>query len=525
VSGTILFQRIGFNAGGGNGLNAAAPVNAAARSIVVEALSQAGREVLDSTITDGSGAYSLTVPVNTMILVSAKAQMLKADAAPTWNVQVLNNANSDALYTLESSAFDTGATAITGRDLLAATGFSGSTYTGTRAAAPFAILDTIFQSQQLIVAASASTTFPPLDIYWSDQNRTTGMQFCVDTGDIGTSFYVAIAGGDDCSDEVPAGIYLVGAFDGGSGDTDEFDQHVIAHEFGHYVEDKFSRSDSIGGTHGLGDSLDLRVAFGEGWGNAVSAMTLNDPAYRDSFDGISNDFGFNLESEANPAPGWYSETSAGELIWDLFDGANAAEPSDTIAAGFTPIYAAMTGQQRTTTALTSVFSFLHAYNAVSPATGAAVAQLAAAQQITGSDAFGSGESNAGGDASVLPLYRPLLLNQAAQTVCTNAANGDFNKLGFRKFFLLTLTADATVSITAQAVVDSDTPGSEAALDPDILVFRQGVPVVTGEGVGASETIPTQPLSVGTYVIELFDFAAFGDVPSCMSLTVTGGASS
>ena len=30
-------------------------------------------------------------------------------------------------------------------------------------------------------------------------------------------------------------------------DTDEFDQHVIAHEFGHYIEHNFSRADNIGG--------------------------------------------------------------------------------------------------------------------------------------------------------------------------------------------------------------------------------------------------------------------------------------
>jgi hypothetical protein len=32
-------------------------------------------------------------------------------------------------------------------------------------------------------------------------------------------------------------------------DTDEYDDHVL-HEWGHHYEDKFSRSDSIGGEHG-----------------------------------------------------------------------------------------------------------------------------------------------------------------------------------------------------------------------------------------------------------------------------------
>jgi hypothetical protein len=521
VSGTISFQLIGFNAGDGTGLNASSPVTSPARGVVVEALSQASRAVLGTTTTDANGAYSLTVPVNTMILVSAKAQMLKFDAPPTWNVQVLNNANGDALYTLESSAFSSGTTATTGRNLLAATGFDGTSYTGTRAAAPFAILDTILQAQQLVVSANASTAFPALNIYWSGQNRTTIMELCVDTGDIGNSFYIGADMTDDCDAQAPAGIYLLGAFDEGAGDTDEFDRHVIAHEFGHYLEDKFSRSDSIGGEHSVTDLLDLRVAFSEGWGNAVSAITLNDPTYRDSFEGFTNDFGFNLERDFKPAPGWYSEASAGELIWDLFDGANAAEPFDTVAAGFTPIFAAMRGQQRTTDALTSVFSFLQAYNAGNPATSAAVAQLSMTQQIAGTDALGSGETNDGGDPSVLPVYQPLMLNQAPLTACTNAANGDFNKLGFRKFFLLTLAANATISIIAQATVDPGTPGSAPATDPDLFVFRRGVQVVSGELTGPSETIPAQTLPAGIYIIEAFDFDAANSVPRCMNLTVTG----
>jgi hypothetical protein len=208
VSGTIEFQRIVFNPGGGNGLNGAAPVTAAARGIVVEALTPGDRVVLDRVTTDANGAYSLTVPSNTMILISAKAQMLKTGTAPTWNVQILNNTNEDALYTLESSTFNSGSSAISNRNLLASTGFSGSSYTSTRAAAPFAILDTVFTAQQLLVSADANLVFPALNVFWSDQNRTTGGQFCIDSGDIGTSFYLSQEGSDDCAPQVGAGGHL-----------------------------------------------------------------------------------------------------------------------------------------------------------------------------------------------------------------------------------------------------------------------------------------------------------------------------
>ncbi len=60
-----------------------------------------------------------------------------------------------------------------------------------------------------------------------------------------------------------------------NGDTDEFDDHIIIHEWAHYFEDQFSRADNIGGSHSLGDALDIRVAFGEGWGNAFSGIATD----------------------------------------------------------------------------------------------------------------------------------------------------------------------------------------------------------------------------------------------------------
>ena len=40
-------------------------------------------------------------------------------------------------------------------------------------------------------------------------------------------------------------------------DTDEYDRHVVVHEWFHYFEDHFSRSDSMGGVHGFGNIKDL----------------------------------------------------------------------------------------------------------------------------------------------------------------------------------------------------------------------------------------------------------------------------
>lgn len=517
VSGKITFDRIPFDATRGAGLNPDAIVLSPARGVVVEAIS--GGAVIASTATDEGGDYSLAVAANTQMFIRVRAQMRKTGAAPTWNFRVLNNTNSDALYALDGSTFNSG-TADSTRNLRASSGWTGSAYTQTRAAAPFAILDTVYQAANLIVSAASSAVFEPLDFYWSSSNTPTLGRYCIDDGDIGTTFYTS--GGDDeteCTGSVLEGIYVLGRFE--TGDTDEFDQHVITHEFGHYLEAKFSRSDSIGGSHANGDKLDLRVAFSEGWSNAFAGMVFDDPEYRDSFGGMARDHGFNLEIDDTSFGdgGWFSETSIGEVLWDAFDAAN--EPGDTVSLGFGPIFTALAGQQKTTPALTSIFSFAQALRQVAPAQASGINALLAGERIFGSDAFGTGETNNGGDASVLPIYRSLVLNQGPQSVCVSAVNGDFNTLGYYKFFRLDLSAAALV--TFNVIGTPNGPATTAAVDPDIYVHRNGSIVASGISAAASsETISQVQLQSGTYVVEVYDYALeSGSTPRCMTVSATG----
>ncbi|MHB8844671.1 MAG: phage tail protein [Nitrospirota bacterium] len=63
------------------------------------------------------------------------------------------------------------------------------------------------------------------------------------------------------------GIYIL-SDPFGSGDTDEFDDDVLLHEFGHFTADNFSRDDSMGGMHYLNENdYDMRLTWSEGWGN------------------------------------------------------------------------------------------------------------------------------------------------------------------------------------------------------------------------------------------------------------------
>lgn len=522
ISGRITFDRIPFSTTLGNGLNPAGTVESPAREVTVQAIDAGSNSVLATATTDDNGNYSVSVPSNRNLFIRARAEMIRTGTAPTWNFSVRNNANSDALYALDGNAASSGVGNTT-RSLRAPTGFGTTSYTSERAAAPFAILDTVFRAKQLVLTATPTTAFPALSLFWSEENRPTAGRFCPNDGDIGTSSYIVFSGEqDDCTpptNDNPDGIYILGDFS--AGDTDEFDEPVIAHEFGHYVEDRFGRSDSIGGEHGgSATPLDLRVAFGEGWGNAFSSMVRNDPIYRDSAQGIDADFQIDMETDDPLNEGWYSEASVEEILWDVFDPAN----DDPLALGFAPIYAVMTGAEVQTDAVTSIFSFTTGLRVANPGSAVQIDALVDAENIHGTNDFGADETNDAGDPQILAdLFRPIALNAAPIAVCSRSPHGntDANKVGNRVLLRFFNNAQRLVTITATGAQNGG--GTVAATDPDIFVLQRGTLALFGVATGSTETISQQQLAAGTYVIELYDFDVAGapSTPRCMTVSVTG----
>jgi hypothetical protein len=497
ISGKITFDRVPFKTAG-NGLAPDAPMESPARSVVVEAVATTGNIVATAT-TDSAGNYALAVPANTQVKLRAKAQMQKTGAAPTWNFRVLNNTNSDALYAIEGATATSGTVDST-RNLHAESGWNGSSYATTRAAAPFAILDTVYRARTLIVDAASDTAFADLNLFWSPTNKPNVGGFCPDEGDVTTSLYITFPNQgdqDDCGNPGVEGIYILGDFANGAGDTDEFDQHVIAHEFGHYVEEKFSRADSLGGDHSIGERLDLRVAFGEGWGNAFSGMVLNDPAYRDSQSGQGGETGFNIEAEGSDInEGWYSEASVAQILWDIFD--SGPESGDTVSLGFAPIYATITGAHKTTDALTSIYSFSSALITGNASSASGIRALLTREGITGNDAFGTGETNFAGKALLDPIYTSITLG-ASIPVCGTRDFGTYNKLGNRRFLRFDLATSRAVQIAAQGPLGMPTA------DPDIGLWRRGL-IGSAQDTGTTEIFTTPVLATGTYIIEVSEFS-------------------
>ncbi|MBK9264869.1 MAG: hypothetical protein IPM54_34450 [Polyangiaceae bacterium] len=120
-------------------------------------------------------------------------------------------------------------------------------------------------------------------------------------------------------------------------DTDEFDTHVIVHEWGH----------SFGGFHRDPIAKEEVTASGmssihdwpsqKGFCNALSAIILEpDTVYSDS-SGVQQKNGFwedidDNDTSAAAKPGWYSETTVQNIVFDLYDDdKNGAEAFDKVS--------------------------------------------------------------------------------------------------------------------------------------------------------------------------------------------------
>ena len=472
------------------GLNYSATTVKAVRGVVVELLDSKNL-VLATTITDNVGDYSFSVESNRLVKVRVKAQLSRTQT-PTWNFKVTDNTNSNSLYVMDGSlAVASDATGV--RNLHAASSWTGTSYSSTRVAAPFAILDSVLLGAEKIVAAGNSRNFPPLELRWSVNNKAADGEPTF--GEIGTSFYDGSA------------IYILGDQ---NSDTDEYDRHVILHEWGHYIENELSRSDNIGGDHAYDDKLDLRVAMSEGFSNAFSAMMLDDPEYRDASgtqqaDGFSND----VSQKNHLVRGWYSESSIQSILYNFYLSENGK-----VAKNFSDIFKVFSSEiYSENAAMISIYTFTDALRSVLPDQIVNFDSLLLEQNIEPTNAFGEGESNSGGYSGSLPVYKILATNNSPVTVCSTNRFGAYNKLSVSQFLRLDISSPGIYRITV-----SEAGSNSGDSDPDIYLHRNGNLIDFAEGtVIDQEDLTTDTLSVGTYVLEILD-ARVADINSSDDIT-------
>lgn len=490
VTGTVRFERVPLTAAGTPGLKFASQVYQPARGITVQAVN-AAQIILATATTDGSGNYSLEVPGNTSITIRAVARMLRdgSQPLPRWDVRVQNGTVPTA-YSYSSAAFNSNV-GTQNLDIPSGIDTNGNGPAApSRPSGPFAVLDTLYTAIHAVVGVEPAANFPAFYVDWGNQNA-------------GTFF----------STQNGQHIALMGNL---TEDTDEFDQHVVAHEFGHYIEHNFSRSDSVGGPHGLGDRLDMRVAFGEGFGYGFAAIVLNDPVALDSFynNGSHVAGGFNVESNppigVGDGPGcWCSEVTVWSFLWDLVDPATGGD-NDGIAIGFGPIWDVMVGPQRTTPAMTSIFTFATALKEARPAEAAAIdARLALNNMVAASmTAFALTETYEPFTNSVLPMYTTVVTGIPV-TVRNTDDGGRYNRAGNRRFLRFSPLSTRVYNLTL--TTSNTSVGTLLTADPDMEVWQNGVRVAAFTSAPDAEPPQTetgqlQMTSGQEYIIDIYDCA-------------------
>lgn len=540
VAGTLTFEFALPNANC-RGLNLDNPDIRPIRGVTVQ-LFDSGNALLGTTVSGSDGRYSFAgIDANLDVYIRARAE-LKSNGPAVWDVEVRDNVDTSGsapplpsrpLYVVDFPQFNTGASNISDADFTATTGWGGSSYTGARQAAPFAILDAILDGMEMVTDVDPTANFAPLDAFWS-VNNTLVSPTDIDAGELSSSFYR----GDLDS------LFLLGD---ANDDTEEFDDHVVVHEWGHYFEDNFSRSDSTGGPHNIGQTIDPRLAFGEGFATGLAAIALENPLYCDTSAPLeSGGFSLDTENENRNHQGYYNEMSVATLLYDLWDTNVDADVDGTDAGsiGFDEIYAVMTGPQATTEAFTSLFSFAtELRNIVAPADLAFVdAQLTREKvDLAALNIYGDGQTTVpAGSRDVLPIYTVLPTDGTLINVCTNSDfddDRDGNKLSEHRFLKFTTTGTAAynVSVTANPVppaTNDPVPTPPDVIrdrsDPDVYIYRNGVLLAIGNSPDDdAETFTTQTLAAGNYVMDLQEWRfadedAASDFPEqvCFDITMS-----
>ncbi|MFH2010631.1 MAG: hypothetical protein ABI333_28780 [bacterium] len=159
-----------------------------------------------------------------------------------------------------------------------------------------------------LLSSLTQTLLPPLQALWERSESIA----------CGTCYYAGQ-------------LYVLGT----PADTDEYDDSVISHEFGHYASQAVSRDDSPGGPHD-GTPTDPRQAWSEGLATWLSLVLLGETIYIDTKETGStvrdpDDMGW----DADPSGGMdqdLSEFVVLELLWDIVDPPDATDPVQRPAA-------------------------------------------------------------------------------------------------------------------------------------------------------------------------------------------------
>ncbi len=336
--------------------------------------------------TDGSGNFSFTVSQSSSTL---SIQIISRANNSTYKVSVLNDPTNNQYYKITKSFVASSSQAV---------GAITAPATGTLEGGAFNILDKILDANLFLSTTTNGCGFSgtyggnafscipytpdhKVQVYWKpgfNPNVYVG-----GPADETLSFY------DPEEDK----LYICGgvAGDVDNSDTDHFDSSIIIHEYGHFIEAHYSKSDSPGGPHSGTKALDPRLTLSEGFANFFQAavQSLNsDPRYIDTIGNPSGSasVAFYVPMEykcsnntnncaGSPSPfdaavdtgeGNFREFAISRTLYDIADTNN--EDVDNVSGGFAEIWTAFRAMRSLPVAFRNIGLLLKIQAAITGAT-------------------------------------------------------------------------------------------------------------------------------------------------------------
>jgi len=463
VSGAIEFEKIPVAS---QGLDFNNPQYLPARRVLVRSYRASDDVPLGEDYTDEAGAYSVAAEAGQQVYIKAFAWVKDKDLSDNVIGGFAVIPPGDGITVGEDTVYSA-------KGPLVDMPSDGSDVTGenyrihdqpNRASGPFNIIDVIEQAYDMMRTVNPDTPLNDLVVRWSRDY------------DDGTYY-----------DKDENAVYING---NRNADSDEFDDMIVAHEFAHFLENNLYRTDSIGGPHALGEKLDVRVAWSEGYATAFAGMALNTPIYRDSGN-VSGGLRVNIDIEDNSQlssyEGYYNETSVFAILWDLYDD-NVENWDRTLAYNY-PIFGNIWGdtEYKNDTDLIYLYPFIDKLidnQGNEPATSAILAE----ENVP----YPEPPENTIVDLGTPPTsVVDVSIDGGLGNDTADYDPWDYNTYGANRFFRFNTGVSRTVRI--ETTCDSDI---------DLYVYRKGTLMAAQAGATGNETIEGDVAGDVDYIINV-----------------------
>ena len=490
--------------------------------------------------TDSSGAFSFPVPANTgnyTVSITSRASNGQNTA------YIMDSPSDNQFYKISGTVSSNGSPLPIA--IVAPASFGSSLAGGA-----FNILDQILNAQTFLRTSTASCNIGASVNFYPDCNPVTSIPVVYTYWSPGVtpSIYLGSTGPISYYLNGKSQLYILGGENGDTrnSDMDQFDNSVIIHEYGHFIEDHFGQPNSPGGSHNGNAVIDPRLAWGEGWADFFQAAVTGNPVYRDTYGntacvggtpchGIS--FNENLapnttdssityddqpSANGGEGEGNFREFSVTRLLWGVIHG-NSANGGAAVSK-FSEIWTAVNGPAKGMIHLSDDFKSIGRLHKIQQAiTGHSnwAPLVASEHQVADLSVYGAQITTAAGCS---PTQLPMSITEQSTDDGSFVRSDQFRNNRFYVYNHPGGPFNLQATWSGSSVADLDlyvyNVGYVYGLSSYWAAYAQGSSAVAN----GSQRISTS-LAPGTYIINVMAYTGYyttqGIYPTSFNLTLNG----